>query len=145
MIIDANVLIYASDENATHFAEASSWLDGALRGTERVGFPWICLLAFQRITTNPALFAMPLTPSRASDYIENWLKHPNSWVPQPGPQHASILRTLTVDSGARGTLVTDAHLAALAIEHGTSICSFDSDFARFQGLRWFSPLDAQDT
>lgn len=141
MIVDANVLIYAADENSTYYAESSAWLESALNGHERVGFPWASLLAFQRITTGAALFAVPITPVRASGYIENWLSHPNTWVPQPGPHHTEILRSLTVEYDLRGPHVTDAHLAALAIEHGTSICTFDRDFKRFNGLRSFSPLD----
>ena len=141
MIVDANVLIYAVDSSSSHHREASDWLESALSGPERVGLPWVSLIAFQRICTNPRLFDHPLSPAAASDLIDAWAEHPNTWIPTPSPNHAHILRMLTVNNEAVGNLVTDAHLAALAIQHGTSVCSFDRDFARFHGVQWVNPLD----
>ena len=139
MIVDANVLLYAVDDRS-HFHEAARvWLEGAMNGLERVGLPWASLLAFQRIITHPRAMASPLTPVAAWSFVTDWLDAEQVWVPTPGSRHGEIVRRLLVDGDLRGNLVTDAHLAALAIEHGTSICSFDADFARFGGLRWISP------
>ena len=139
MIVDANVLLYAVDEQS-HFHESSrDWLDEAMNGVERVGLPWVSLTAFQRIITHPRATANPLTPADAWSYITDWLDADQSWVPTPGTRHREILGRLLIDGDLRGNLVTDAHLAALAIEHGTSVCSFDSDFARFPELSWINP------
>ena len=139
MIVDANVLLYAVDEQSHFHAVARTWLEEAMNGTERVGFPWVSLTAFQRIITHPRATPSPLTPGDAWSYLTDWLDADPAWVPAPGSRHSDILGRLLVDSDLRGNLVTDAHLAALAIEHGTGICSFDSDFARFPGLRWINP------
>lgn len=139
MIVDANVLLCAVDDQS-HFHDASrEWLDEAMNGIERVGLPWLSLTAFQRIITHARATANPLTPADAWSYITDWLDADQSWVPTPGTRHREILGRLLTDGDLRGNLVSDAHLAALAIEHGTSICSFDSDFARFPGLRWVRP------
>lgn len=139
MIVDANVLLCAVDDQS-HFHDASrEWLDEAMNGIERVGLPWLSVTAFQRIITHPRATANPLTPADAWSYITDWLDADQSWVPTPGTRHREILGRLLTDGDLRGNLVSDAHLAALAIEHGTSICSFDSDFARFPGLRWVRP------
>lgn len=139
MIVDATVLLYAVDEQSHFHLSARSWLDEALNGAERVGLPWASLMAFQRIITHPRASASPLTPADAWGYVIDWLDADLCWVPTPGDRHRDILGRLLVIADLRGNLVTDAHLAALAIEYGTSICSFDSDFARFPGLRWVSP------
>lgn len=139
MIVDANVLLYAVDEQSHFHATARTWLDEALNGPERVGFPWASLTAFQRIITHPRATANPLTPPDAWGYITDWLDADQAWVPATGARHRDILGRLLVDGELHGNLVTDAHLAALAIEHGTAICSFDSDFARFPGLHWINP------
>lgn len=139
MIVDANVLLYAVDERSRFHATARTWLDSALNGVERVGLPWVSLLAFQRIATHPRASAHPLAPAEAWNFIDDWLDADQAWVPTPGPRHRDILRGLLLDGGLHGNLVTDAHLAALAIENGTGICSFDSDFARFKGLPWINP------
>ena len=139
MILDANVLLYAVDTDSPFHLRARTWLEEAMSGPERVGFPWVSLTAFQRIITHPRATANPLTPVEAWSYITDWLNADRCWVPNPGTQHRDILGQLLVDGDLRGNLVTDAHLAALAIEQGTSVCSFDSDFARFPGLRWIVP------
>jgi len=141
VIVDANVLIYAVDEQS-HFHEvARSWLEDALNGNERVGLPWVSLMAFQRIMTHPRVSANPLSPRDAWGFVSDWLDIAQVWVPAAGQRHRDILKRLLIDGDLRANLVTDAHLAALAIEHGTSICSFDSDFVRFGGLRWINPTD----
>lgn len=139
MIVDANVLLYAVDDRSHFHTTARSWLEGALNGFERVGLPWVSLTAFQRIITHPRATANPLSPSDAWSYITDWLDAAQAWVPAPGARHRDILGKLLIDGDLHGNLVTDANLAALAIEHGTSICSFDSDFARFDGLSWINP------
>lgn len=139
MIVDANVLLYAVDDRSHFHAAARGWLEDAMNGVERVGLPWVSLLAFQRIITHPRATAHPLSPAQAWSYIADWLDADLAWVPTPGARHRAVLESLLVDGDLRGNLVTDAHLAALAIEHGTGICSFDSDFARFGRLRWINP------
>lgn len=139
MIVDANVLLYAVDEQSHFHAAARSWLEEAMGGVERVGLPWVSLTAFQRIVTHPRVTTNPLTPADAWSYVTDWLDADQTWVPAPGSRHGEIFGRLLVEGDLRGNLVTDAHLAALAIEHGTGICSFDSDFARFSGVRWTSP------
>lgn len=139
MIVDANVLLYAVDDQSHFHSKARAWLDEAMNGDERVGLPWASLMAFQRIITHPRVTAHPLSSAEAWSYITDWLDADLAWVPTPGGRHRDILGRLLTDGDLRGNLVTDAHLAALAIEHGTSICSFDSDFARFDGLPWTNP------
>ncbi len=139
MIVDANVLLYAVDDQSNLHAAARTWLDSAMNGVERVGFPWVSLMAFQRIVTHPRVTTHPLAPVDAWACITNWLDADQAWVPVPGTCHRDVLGRLLVDGDLHGNLVPDAHLAALAIEHGTGICSFDSDFARFKELRWMSP------
>ena len=139
MIVDANVLLYAADETSPFHEPARGWLEGALNGVARVGLPWASLLAFQRIATHPRASEHPLKPEAAWRFIEDWLASPAAWVPIPGPRHAAILYDLIVTGDLRGHLVSDAHLAALAVEYGVGVCSFDSDFARFSGLAWHRP------
>lgn len=139
MIVDANVLLYAVDEESHFHSAAQTWLDAAMNGDERVGLPWASLLAFQRIITHPRVTTNPLTPADAWSYVTDWLDADRSWVPVPGARHRDILGNILIREDLHGNLVTDAHLAALAIEYGTGICSFDSDFARFPGLQWLNP------
>lgn len=139
MIVDANVLLYAVDSQSPFHATARAWMDEAMNGVERVGLPWVSLLAFQRIATHPRATANPLAPVEAWSRITDWLDADQAWVPVPGRRHRDILASLVIQGDVRGNLVTDAHLAALAIEHGTGVYSFDSDFARFGGLQWIHP------
>jgi len=139
LIVDANVLLYAVDEQSSFHASSRTWLNEAMNGDERVGLPWASLLAFQRIITHPRVTATPLDAADAWGYITDWLDADQAWVPVPGTRHRDILGRLLADGDLRGNLVPDAHLAALAIEHGTPICSYDSDFARFDGLTWLNP------
>lgn len=139
MIVDANVLLYSVDTQALFHAPAKRWLEEALNGPIRIGFPWPTLLAFQRISTHPKASVNPLTTEQAWDFISDWLAAEQAWIPQPTSRHAVILRQLVVSLDLRGNLVSDAHLAALAMEYGVGICSFDSDFARFPALKWHRP------
>ncbi|MBS1861384.1 MAG: type II toxin-antitoxin system VapC family toxin [Actinobacteria bacterium] len=137
---DLNLLIYAVDESSPRHRPARSWLEGSLSGTEEVGFAWVVLLGFLRLTTNPRIFEAPLVAGEALDLIDGWLAQPAAGVVEPGAGHPALLRRLLDPLGTAGNLTTDAHLAALAIEHGAELCSADTDFARFPGLRWSDPL-----
>ena len=139
MIVDANVLLYAVDNTTTFHLQAREWLEAALNGPTRIGFPWPTLTAFQRISTHPRASANPLDPRQAWAYVTDWLAADQAWIPVPGDRHATVLGSLLVRYDVRANLVTDAHLAALAIEHGVGVCSFDSDFARFPELTWVNP------
>ena len=139
MIVDANVLLYAVDESSSFHEPARSWLEQALNGEERTGLPWASLLAFQRIATHPRASEHPMMPGDAWGFVDAWLAAPTAWIPEPGPRHPTILRDLIVRGELRGNLVSDAQLAALAIEYGTGVCSFDSDFARFSNLTLHRP------
>jgi uncharacterized protein len=138
-LVDANVLLYAVDQDAPLHSAAISWLDPALAGREAVGFAWIVLLAFVRLSTHPAIFPNPLATDQAFDVVESWLAQPASIVLDPTVRHLSVLRGLLTQLGTAANLVSDAHLAALAVEHGAEIVSFDADFGRFPGVRWRRP------
>jgi toxin-antitoxin system PIN domain toxin len=140
MIVDANVLLYAVDASSPFHRSARDWLETSLNEPVRVGLPWASLLAFQRISTHPRASARPLTPHEAWSFVAEWLDADATWVPVPGERHAEILSGLIVAGDLRGNLVTDAHLAALAIEHGVGVCSADSDFARFPQISWVNPI-----
>jgi uncharacterized protein len=131
---DANVLLYASDSSSSHHSTARGWIERALSGTETVGFALVVLLAFVRIATNPRVMATPMGISDAFDQVEEWLAQPPATAMHPGRRHLGIWRELLEASGAAGNLTSDAHLAALAIEHGAVLASFDGDFHRFAGL-----------
>lgn len=120
-------------------ARASAWLDDRLNGAERVGLPWGALLAFLRLSASPRVVSRPLTLLDASAVVRSWLELPSTWVPQPTSRHFETLAGLLAPE-AKADLVPDAHLAALAIEHGLLLCSTDRDFSRFDGLRWTDPL-----
>ena len=105
-----------------------------------MALPWPSLLAFVRLVSNPRVFAHPLAVSAAWEQAESWLQVPVVWIPTPSQRHREVLGRLLAGVGFRPNLVPDAHLAALAIEHGLTLCSNDGDFARFQGLRWENPL-----
>jgi toxin-antitoxin system PIN domain toxin len=137
---DANLLLYAVDESAARHQPARAWVEERLSGTETVAFAWVVLLAFVRLATSPRVFHSPLTASEALDLVDGWLAQPCATVVQPTGRHASVLRELLEPLGTAGNLTTDAHLAALAIQHGGELCSTDSDFSRFAGLRWTNPL-----
>lgn len=142
ILVDANLLLYAANHSAPEHARARSWLDTQLNGTARVGLPWSCLLAFVRLASNPVVVRHAVAPSEAWHQVEAWLACESAWIPQPGVRHAEVLAALITLPWVTSRLVPDAHLAALAIEHGLTLCSTDGDFARFPGLKWHNPLAA---
>ncbi len=142
ILVDANLLLYAANHAAPERPRARSWLDERLNGTIRVGLPWPSLLAFVRLASNPVVVREPVTPAEAWRQAEEWLACESAWIPLPGPRHHEILGALVNHAWVTSRLVTDAHLAALAIEHGLTLCSTDGDFAKFPGLTWDNPLAA---
>lgn len=140
ILVDANLLIYAFDNTSSHHLAARQWLDGQLSGSAAVGLPWESIAAFLRIVTNPRIYSRAASTATAWRQVQEWLACDVAWIPPPTERHASILCDLLLSPGVRANLVPDAHLAALAIEHGLTVCSADSGFARFAGLRWTNPL-----
>jgi toxin-antitoxin system PIN domain toxin len=141
MLLDANLLLYAVHQRAPQHERAEAWLTEQLNGPRRVGLPWQSLAAFLRISTHPRAFKRPLDPAIAWQRVADWLEAPVAWIPQPGPKHATILGGLITRYEIRGNLVPDAQLAALALEHGLTVCSADTDFARFGEIGWMNPLE----
>lgn len=138
-IVDANVLLYAVNRDAAHHERSRRWLDEALSGADTVGFAWVALLAFVRLSTRVGLFPSPLTTDEAMDRVDAWLTAAPAVVLQPTPDHGRLVRSLLAPLSTAGNLVNDAHLAALAIEHRCDIVSFDNDFSRFPRVRWSEP------
>ena len=139
---DVNLLVYAADEQAAGHERALDWIQSSLSGTETVAFAWPALIGFLRVTTNPRALVNPWRPADAFDVIDSWLAQPNAAIVHPTARHAAILRELLAPLGTGGNLTGDAHLAALAIEHGATLYSSDNDFSRFAGLHWVDPLQA---
>jgi len=138
-LVDANVLLYAVNRDARHHEEARAWLDGALSGGDTVAFSWVALLAFVRLATKAGLFPSPLTVDEAMDRVDAWLAAGPAVVVEPTVDHARIVRDLLRPVGVGGNLVSDAHLAALAVEHRCTLVSYDHDFGRFHGVTWQTP------
>jgi uncharacterized protein len=140
ILVDANLLVYAHVRSFPQHARARDWLDDQLSRGAPVGLPWATLLAFLRLVTNPRVFQQPEPVAEAWRQVGAWLGVGAVWIPQETNRHGEILGALLVATGAQANLVPDAHLAALAIEHGLLLCSADGDFARFPNLRWRNPL-----
>jgi uncharacterized protein len=140
ILVDANLLLYATIKDYEQHAAARAWLEDRLNAPARVGLPWPSLLAFLRIATNPRLFPRPLSIHHAWSRVEEWLAVPAVWIPTETDQHVEILGRLLTHVAASGKLVSDAHVAALAIEHGLTLCSTDHDFSRFPSLRFENPI-----
>jgi uncharacterized protein len=140
ILLDANLLIYAVNEHAPLNRKAKRWLESTLSGRETVGFSWNVLLSFVRLTTRPGLFRKPLPIEVSFELVAFWLDQSSATIVQPGPRHLRIFRDLLTPLGTGGNLTSDAHLAAIAMEEGAELCSCDSDFARFPGLKWRNPL-----
>ena len=142
ILVDSNLLLYARVSTFPQHDTARHWLESRLVGNVPVGLPWVSLLSFLRIVTNPRLFDDADTPTSAWREVERWLDCPAVWIPPPGERHRTIFGELLLRYGTQTNLVPDVHLAALAIEHGLVLCSADRDFARFEELKWENPLDS---
>jgi len=140
VIVDANLLLYAADQASPFHGQSARWLSDSLNGSTRVGLPWQSLAAFQRISTRFQAAAEPLTPKQAWEIIAGWLDAPAAWIPVETEHHRAVLGELIGRYSVRGNLISDARLAALAIEHGVAVASADTDFARFTDVRWINPL-----
>lgn len=142
ILIDANLLLYAYHPRAAQHEQSRVWLEEVLSGSELVRFAWLTLWAFLRISTNPRAFERPLSASEAEAAIASWLSQPVAGIAEPGEQHWNILRGLVREGQATGPLVMDAALAAIALEHGATVCITDRDFSRFPGVKWTNPIAA---
>ncbi|MBI2169887.1 MAG: PIN domain-containing protein [Actinobacteria bacterium] len=140
MLVDANVLLYAADSQSPFHAAARDWLGDHLSGSRPVGFPWESVTAFVRVATHPRASPNPLQPEEAWAQVLDWLSRSVVWSPVPTERHADVLGSLIARYRLTGNHVPDAHLAALAVEHGLSVASADTDFARFTEIHWINPL-----
>lgn len=140
-LLDANLLLYAYDEESPFHGRARAFFETALSGDEPVGLPWATILAFLRLVTHPKVCTRPMTSEEALETVDSWFGSPVVCVPEPTDRHWTTLAELVTEVGARGNLVPDAHLAALAVQHGARLCSSDRDFARFPSLDWWNPLE----
>ncbi len=138
-VLDVNVLVYASNEAAPQHQVANEWLDSKLSEREPVGFPWVTTIGYLRIVTHPNLLPAPSSVDDALDQINDWLGATPAMVPAPTASHHDTLARLLRAAGRAGNLTTDAHLAAIAIDHRATMVTFDGDFAQFKGLRWTRP------
>ncbi|HTN99192.1 MAG TPA: type II toxin-antitoxin system VapC family toxin [Microthrixaceae bacterium] len=133
-VVDANVLIYAVNADSPHHETARNWLDQALSQPGGVGMPWIVLLAFIRIVTNARIMPYPMSTEDALSQVEAWLSSPAALIVDPTPRHLTVLASLLRDTKTGANLINDAHIAAMALDHGATVISFDRDFGRFAGL-----------
>ncbi len=140
ILVDTNLLVYAYAKPTSQHRQAKAWLDEQLNQAPRVGLPWQSLLGFLRIVTNHRVFDKPASVEHAWQQVEEWLSNDNVWVPGPGDGYQTIFAGMLQFVGRGANLIPDASLAALAIEHGLTLCSSDGDFGRFAGLKWNNPL-----
>jgi len=139
ILVDANLLVYAHVKESVQHEAARCWLDAQLSQPSRVGLPWSSVLGFVRLVSNPRIYRNPEPVADAWRQAEQWLDAEPTWIPLPSAGHRQVLQSL-IPHAVTANLVPDAHLAALAIEHGLELFSTDGDFARFPGLRWQNPL-----
>lgn len=140
--VDANLLVYAYSTDFDRHSRAREWLEDQLQNAPRVGLPWASLLAFLRLVTNPRMFQQPASLGEAWEQVQNWLSADNVWIPTAGDRHGRILGQFLALPGLRANDVPDAHLAALAVEHGLTLATNDAGFARFPALNWSDPLQS---
>lgn len=140
ILVDANILLYAEDALHPDNERARLWWDETLSGADPVCLCWTVLAAYVRIGTNRRVFETPLSVAEAASRIDSWLDQPCTRIVRPTERHWGVFRALLMDGNAVANLVTDAHIAALAIEHGCRLATADADFSRFPGLKWFNPL-----
>ena len=139
-IIDLNLLLYASELHSPSQQAAAFWLKELFAGNDTIGLPWITLWAFVRLSTNSRVWPLPMPVAVAFRHVREWLAQPGVVILHPGPRHAELLERLVTEGHAAGALVSDAVLAALAIENGAVLASTDRDFSRFPNLRWVNPI-----
>ena len=140
IVPDVNVLIYAMNSDCPQHERAWAWWESAQRGPERIGFSWAVGLAYLRLMTNPRIMPTPLTLEDALGDVRRWFSSPLAELLSPGPEHLHVMERLLDAAGRGSELISDAHLAALAVENGATVYSADADFARFPGVRWVDPL-----
>ena len=140
ILVDANLLIYSYSRKSPYHARSIAWWSEVLNDGTRVGIPWHCLIAFLRIMTKSKPGHDAITMPQAWATVESWLGHSTVWVPQPTERHAKILGRLLLGGVRTSRMVSDAHLAALSIEHNLTLCTNDGDFTHFPGLHWKNPL-----
>ncbi len=140
ILVDANLLLYAEDSLSEHHEAARTWWDAQLSGSDPVGLCWPVLSAFIRIATNARLHQRPLTLKEATERVQSWLNQSCVRIVQPTDQHWTLFQQMLRSGNAVGNLVSDAHLAALAVEHNCVLQSTDADFSRFRGLKWKNPI-----
>jgi hypothetical protein len=140
ILVDANILLYAEDALSPHHSVAREWWDTQLSGTSPVCLCWIIIGAFIRVSTNPRVFENPLNLAQSVDRVRSWLNQPCIRLVEPTDRHWVVFEKMLIEGQAVGNLVTDAYLAALAIQHGCQLMSTDADFARFPMLKWTNPL-----
>jgi uncharacterized protein len=137
---DINLLVYAYNSDAPSHLHAKAWWERCLSETHPVGLPWVVILGYLRLMTSRRVVVNPLETGEALAHVRSWLERPQVQILQPGPRHIDLLENLTAERGTSGNVTTDAHLAALAVEHQAELHSNDADFDRFPGLRWRNPL-----
>lgn len=141
ILVDANLLIYAYDPDCRQHEASRHWLEDVLSSAGLVRFTWLTVWAFIRISTSPQVFVRPLSAAEAHAAVGSWLQRPNAGIVEPGDRHLEILGNLLQSGQAAGALVMDAALAAIAIEHGATLCSTDRDFSKFPDLDWRNPIE----
>jgi len=139
-LVDANLLLYAYDPRSAHHEPSRIWLEATLSGTEAVRFAWMTIWAFLRISTSSRVFETPFSIAEAQAIVNTWMAQPAVDVLEPAERHWDVLQQLLLDGQVKGPLVMDAVMAAIAIEHGATLCTTDRDFARFPGLKWRNPI-----
>jgi len=135
IIVDVNLLIYAHNTAAPQFERSAGWLEETVDSGETIGIPWECVMGFLRISTGAFGANRPIECSRSTSIIDGWFEDPQFVIPRPGARFWPILKELGADSGTRGGDWSDAYLAALAIEQGASLATFDRDFRKYKGLK----------
>ena len=140
IVPDLNLLIYAHSDGAPHHDAARRWWESLVNGAERVGVPWVVSTGFVRLMTHPRVLARPARPAEAVDHVREWFRFPQVIPINPGAHHLAYLRRNLDAAGVGANLVTDAHIAALAMEYQAQVHSNDADFRRFHGLRCRNPL-----
>lgn len=140
-LLDANILLYAYNSDSPHHDKCRVWLEESFNAPDPIALPWQTVLAFIRIVTNPRATARPLSSEHACNIVSGWLEHPTVTIVEPAERFGVLLRELILEAQVSGSFVTDAALAALALEHGATLCSTDRDFRRFRGLKLIDPLE----